>query len=356
MKRLIAYILTMSVILSCSKKNILQSNDDIQKPESEIINDGSISGKIIPTPVSEVSLIISNTSNGKKVIVDGYVNINGEFYFPGLPSGSYTLDLSTNSRYMPLDFKAIQVTSGKQTDIGTIVLKPNPDNGNIIGVISPANASSAFIAQCVEPFSSNSYSGVVDSATGNFEITNLPAGKWSISFQSNNGFKSRQNSLITINNKQTANIGTITFESAPSVSSISVIANGKNLNMIGSAKYDGTKLDISGRYSRGLNNSIGDGIYTLTISLDQVTVPGTYICNSTTSSKITYTQNLYGLGAPNGTWASTKEGSDATIIVTNVDLANKSIKGTFTANLGTTTSSRIAIQQLTSGSFTAIYN
>ncbi|RZK68762.1 MAG: carboxypeptidase regulatory-like domain-containing protein [Pedobacter sp.] len=332
-----------------------QSNAEMQEPESAVINHGSISGKIIPTPVSEISLIISNASNGKKVIVDGYVNINGEFYFPGLPSGSYTLDLSANSRYMPLDFKAIQVTSGKQTDVGTIVLKPNPDNGNIIGIISPVQASSAFIVQCVEPFSSNSYSGVVDPATGHFEITNLPAGKWSIYFQPNNGFKP-QNSLITINNKQTANIGTITFESAPFVSSISMIANGKTLRMTGSAIYDGTKLNISGRYSRGVNNSIGDGIFNLTISLDQVTVPGTYVCNSTTTSKITYTQNLYGLGAPNGTWASTKEGSDATIIVTNVDLANKTIKGTFTANLGTTTSSKIAIQQITSGSFTAIYN
>jgi len=357
MKKLLFYALLLLVVTGgCSKKNTLQPNvGPQQEGMGPVTTDGSISGRLSTAPGPGIVLVVSTFPGGKKVIVDGHVAADGAFYFPGLPAGNYSLALSTNSRYLLLDNKAIKVVTGKQTDAGTISLIPNPENGNIVGMISPSRAASVCLVQCMEPFGINSYPGVIDPANGKFEIKNLPPGKWAVYFQPNNGFKAPERAYVVIGTRQTAGLGFITFQPAPLVSLLSLTANGKSLRMDGAATYDGTKFVLAGRYSRGTMNSIGDGSYSLSISIDKLSAAGSYVCNATGTSKINYSQRLYGMGISTDTWTSLGKGANGAVVVTNIDPVNKTITGTFQASLVASSSAGTGIQQLTNGSFTAMY-
>lgn len=357
-KQLLYAVIAMVLTIGCGKKNMPSPQDGPDQPGAPTgsLAAGSIVGRMMPHPGPGVSLLASTMRSGQKSTINGNMDDNGNFVFAGLPAGSYVIELSANMRYLPLDPKDLTVLAGRQTDAGTVMLVPNPNNGTIVGSVSPANAALSISAQCIDPYQAMSFSGTVDPSTGKFELTNLPPGRWLVAVRPSNGFKDGQSPLATVSPGKASDVGTVRLEQGPVVFPILLSANGRNLRMNGRASYDGSALSLSGTYSRGAMNSIGDGSWKLSISLDQVKEPGVYSCSPSTSSKVTFTQNLYGMGANNGSWNSQVTGSEAKVVVTKIDVSSKTITGTFTASLNGSSRSARGKQELAMGSFVAAYN
>ena len=95
-------------------------------------------------------------------------------------------------------------------------------------------------------------------------------------------------------------------------------------------------------------------VYFLSISLDGVSAPGTYVCNGI-SSRMTFTQLQLGSGARKSFQSTEYNGGKGTIIISEIDTKNKTIKGTFSGTLVSASGDKYETKVITNGVINTIY-
>ncbi|MVN21606.1 hypothetical protein [Mucilaginibacter arboris] len=229
-------------------------------------------------------------------------------------------------------------------------------NGDLSGVVSPAVAVQA--VSVVSTSGTNSKIIIPDAGTGAINVSGLTAGNYIIHFTVNAGYKVPADSTVTITAGKTTALGTLTFTPTPVYSISSYKANGTVQNTY-SARINYTSPNLSITvygiiaYNSGFDYT--DAFCPLNINLNAVTGPGTYVCKETPASSITYQINPQAGQGPGRGWSSINDGGSATVIITDIDPATRTISGTFTAILVPATAYAQGNQVITDGTFKLTY-
>ncbi|MHA4896214.1 DUF6252 family protein [Pedobacter sp. PWIIR3] len=365
-KVFIGFLLLTMVIIAC-KKNPVTKQPEIQPTK------GKVFGIISPVN-SAAQLTLINSQN---VQADAYTvkpDDKGYFIFPEVTEGHYIISITQTTGYIkPRDTTFLMPKSGN-IDLGNLKLqptvtvvepvKPNPvDEGkvNITGKFYPADA--AIVAYLDGKL--GHYYAEPDRTTGLYNFKNVPEGEYELSYIATAGYVAPVKRSISIAKNVNTDLGILTFAPNQRVSQLSFKLSNTDLafdtylnnfykNTGISVSYVGSKLQITGSSSSGSYQSI-TGIRTkrLTIKLDGVTGPGTYICQGTESSEILYTDK-----ATAGLTYSIDVGSDkesAKVIITAFDPAAKTISGTFSGTLRSKTGTKTTTQELSTGIFNIKY-
>lgn len=225
---------------------------------------------------------------------------------------------------------------------------PAPAPGIIKAMVTPAgSAKNMLVTQ-----GSTTQEATPD-ANGVFQINNLAAGDYSVTFTPITGYTApaAQNATVTAGN--TTDLGTITLTSPTSqlLGTMSATVNGAPwLSMIQAAQVSGDTLTITGTSADLTGGTSGSGDV-IVLMLQHVTGPGTF-SNQTGAMGIYTTVSLTGGGSTPPTWITAILGS-CTVTITKFDKTAKKITGTFSfkANPMPGTSSS-GTKTITNGAFT----
>lgn len=346
MKRYLLYLLFLFVLFSACRKDHTSDPAPVAK--------GSITGVISPVTGTEAAIVAVATINGQAFSYNAVIDNNGNFKIGDLPAGNYTLTFTSGAGYTAPAGTTVTVIAGQNTDAGAIVFDAKP--GSISGSITPAGAGSEVWAQ--DAGSVHTYiTKAIDPVTGNFKISDIPAGTYTVYYLAAGRYTAPAGKTVVVTAGQNSDAGSVTYIPYGFASNYSFKVNGTPLSFrMARASYVSPNFSLTGGASEGVQDRIGYSTYRLVISLDNVTGPGTYICNSATISALTYSWYAFGYPESFGTWTSQKTGGSAMVIVTAIDPAAGTISGTFTATLIAGSGNVSTNQVITDGTFTAAYN
>ena len=313
---------------------------------------GSISGTVSPVGgASQIIITNDNTHVTFYVTPDANTGIFKSNIL--LPVGTYTISSTAALGYTAPASKSITVTTGQNTDAGTIVFTPVA-KGSISGTISPAGSVANVLATYIGSVSLQ-YK-VIPDANGNFQILNVTPGTYSIAVVpvTGNGFYAPYNKMVAVSGGQDTKLGQIILTQTPPPYPASATIDGtaSSASYLLQAAYISSKLSMTA--------SLGG--YTLYMTINGVTGPGEYSCNSTSSSTVTlskvtsttYLQGDWVTRIITQGWSSTL--SDAIVIVkiTSIDPVTQTVTGTFSGTLNATPNTT-GTKTITSGTFVIPY-
>jgi len=228
---------------------------------------------------------------------------------------------------------------------------PQPTTGSISGMVAPAGAADLVVAEYVGPGEPKNYSVVPDANTGVFKFSNLTPGTYYLAFAPNIKYRRRYEILeVIVATGKDTDMGVRTFTLNP----ISCKINGTSRAWETNANYSSPNFSTSGRSLIGKFQDNGSYYLTLSITLDAVTGPGTYVCKETSASSITYSMSSSGLMISRK-WSSANAGGNATVVITAIDPVAKTISGSFTGTLTPSTGTTADSQVITDGDFIMNY-
>lgn len=265
-----------------------------------------------------------------------------EFYFRDVLPGSYKLSFVPAADYIKPNDISVTLTGGQNVLAGAIKIA-SAGNASISGTIVPAAAAREVYIR------STSNGGIYfllkpDPGTGRFSVGQIPADTYEINFTPASDFVRRASETVTVVKSQLVDIGQVIFTPLVNTGELSCKLNdtftswdtfNDNRNTSISVAYTSSALSIKGlRQSNAVRGLDGNSSSTeINIKLENVTGPGTYICDASTVSEMTYHYKaeriMFGLPPS----SSKKEGGKATVIITAIDADTKTIAGSFTADL-----------------------
>ncbi|MET0465573.1 MAG: hypothetical protein ABW007_20600 [Chitinophagaceae bacterium] len=325
---------------------------------------GDITGTITPAyavtqisliPFEDIQLDTLHTTPGS----------DGNFKFNRVKPGIYFVVFATNPRFnyqLPIKLTVVAGATNELGNIAAIPLQPL-GTASISGVVSPA---SAVVHATIT--GGNNFSVVPDPNTGAFSFPYLPAGNYSLTFIARSTHVAPAEKKIELRDGQRLDLGTLTFSPNQLVSKLSCnmgptalsfdtyLNNTANKRI--TASYSAGELMISGSWTTGTAGNAG-GVRTrrLTIALDNVNGPGTYICKGTVQSEITYLDRYSSsMAPPNLTYSSSIDNGNGTVIITAFDPVAKTLTGTFRGSLKAKTfQNTVVSQDVTEGVFDIKY-
>ncbi len=301
---------------------------------------GDVTGTITPAyAVTRITLVpFENTQLDTLRTSPG---TDGHFKFSNVKPGIYFVVFETNPRFLYQIPIKVTVVAGSTNQLGTIPVTSLQPQGtaSISGIVSPA---SAVVHASIT--GGNIFSVVPDPATGAFSFPYLPAGNYSLTFIAKSTHVAPAEKKIELTTGQQLDLGTLIFAINEPVSKLSCNMAGSALlfdtylnniaNKRITASYSAGELAITGSWVTGSITNSNMRTRRLTINLDDVTGPGTYICKGTAKSEITYYDRYSStMSAPSPTYSSSIENGKGTVVITSFDPVAKTIKGTFTASL-----------------------
>lgn len=233
---------------------------------------------------------------------------------------------------------------------------PEPTVGIITGTVTPANAATGVVLM----FGSSTNSVVPDS-NGNFQFPNLNPGAYVVYANPTSGYS--QSAIVTTSvvAGETKNIGIITMppETSNDAATMSFTMDGVQYNISSgniSGFYqpaEGGDWSPSNFVVSGSTGPASSSHYVLSISLNNVNGPATYVLNHYPATALRVIEY-----APNNTYLytwSNRYTNDCSVVITSLNLITRRASGTFrilapSENLLTTTSKTIE-----NGTFTNVY-
>jgi hypothetical protein len=191
-----------------------------------------------------------------------------------------------------------------------------------------------------------------DPITGAFSLANVAKGDYLINCSADDYYTSPGTMSLTIAAGENKDVGTITASKHKFWLSCDVNGQYQGWNI--KATYSNSSLQIA---SMGIGGTLEDNFnlktqYRLSITLQGVTGPGTYSCNSNSGSKIEYRGYKSILVSAQGT---DSRGSVGTVEITDIDPVKRTIKGSFTATLASRSQTTNDARVITNGIIDTIY-
>ncbi|MDB5118984.1 MAG: putative lipoprotein [Sphingobacteriales bacterium] len=78
---------------------------------------GALTGMIMPTSSNAMIMAIAGLDT-----IGAIADTTGKFFFPGMPAGSYKVNVVPQSPYMPKSIESVVIVNGSVKDMGTITL------------------------------------------------------------------------------------------------------------------------------------------------------------------------------------------------------------------------------------------
>ena len=340
---LLVWMLLVTAFVSCKKGNHSEPSlaDTVtrQQPVAPAIGRGSISGKVSP---ADAVATIAAYVDGQGMPYTTSAMVNGTFSLKDLPEGNYTLYYHTKIEYSAGSPIKVYVTAGKNTELPTAEFTNTSNYGSVSGVISPVSAVRyvSLIGTAIGSTSTNAYPDV---KTGVITFPKLPAGTYKINYIQAEGYKPISTTAITVNGGQNTDLGRLNFVADDIITGLScnvsnvfkswnTYAGGptSSINITTSANYASPLLNISG--SRRISGIIAV-TNAITIKLNGVTGPGTFVCSPATSSEIIYSISSIVNGSGPAFWSSKNAGGNALVTITSIDPATQIVTGSFSGSL-----------------------
>ncbi len=351
------------LLLTCAaacKKQKIQPLEDISVPAPLSKTKNTISGTISPIgSVAEVKLIGKLGTGHQQVTA--VPDDQGKYTFPNMEDGEYVLSLVTTPGFIApteLRFSAPRAQDLNLANIDVKAVRPL-GTSSISGRISPADAAYSVTLTGTK----SAITVTIDPSTGNFRAVLLPEDTYTPSFQTGGKYIAPTISAITTQSGKVSELGTHNFAANVQLSAVSVSAGtttkftshlnpSANMGSI-TASLNGAALSISCLRSSGaIGTAEGGTVTRLGIRISDFKGTGTYICDQSAQSKITYYYYNTRLSmAPATDCSSDLEDASATIIVTAYDPVKKTISGTFKGTLKGKRSGATYDQDISSGSF-----
>lgn len=313
---------------------------------------GSLSGTISPAgAASQIRITDDNTHVAFYITPDSKTGIFKSNIL--LSVGTYTLSATPALGYIAPTSKSITVTTGQNTDAGTIIFTQMP-RGIISGTLSPASSVSNVLAT-LNGSVWLQYKATAD-ANGHFQILDVIPGTYSIAVLpvAVNGFYAPNSKIITVSGAQDTKLGQINLTSTPPPYPASATIDGTALNA--------THLLQTAYTSSKITMSASLGGFTLNMVLNGVTGPGDYSCNSTSNSTMTLTKVTVSTKlqvdwlttVSSQAWRSDLSTSGMTVKVTSIDPVTQTITGTFSGTLNPAGNTS-GVKTITNGNFVIPY-
>jgi len=222
--------------------------------------------------------------------------------------------------------------------------------GSLSGTVLPAEA----ISKITATLNQGGQKYAVQIINGKFSAAELPEGSYTLDYTPNDFYQKPTGTTLEVKQGQNTEAGTILAKEKSG--SISCYVNGQYQSWARKGYYSGTLLQL-------VNYTIGSGIpeigikmdltYDLGITLSPFNGPGTYTCDPSTRSGISY--KLIRGSLPFSIQNTENPGSSATVVITSVDPVERTIKGTFTAFLAARSASSGDALTITKGLINAKY-
>ncbi|WCT13302.1 carboxypeptidase-like regulatory domain-containing protein [Mucilaginibacter jinjuensis] len=285
---------------------------------------GTIEGTIAPLgAAAKITATDKSTKGAFTVIPDAST---GKFKFDNLPGGIYTISYTANAASTAPKDTSEPLASSQHIIIPLTVFKTPGVTGTISGKFDPDNLASVLIAKA-----DNSYGLIVyaDTVSGKFISPALTPGTYNVTFGHDWTHKSPPGQTVTVPPGRNVDIGTIKpilyLHLIPfSANDVKMVVGGWLTNCF----YNAPSLKITGVSGGGVPEEPSTETI-LSINLDNVTGPGTYTLQGTSTSNISYTT---GLAMKPQKWDMANGGS-ATVVINSIDPAQHLIRGTFSATL-----------------------
>lgn len=333
MRKLTWFMIIMAALASCKKD---------KEHEEAPLRPGRLTGIITPTGACAAVTAKNVQTNAS---YNGIVDPTGNnFYIGDLPPGSYTISLVAAANYLAPGNIAATVSENTSSDIGTI-----PFQSTLPGISGTLGATGISLRVMAMGFGLGVHEADSDPATGFFKIAGLAPGQYTVNFPAlNSTYKTPAPRDVTITN-QSIDLGFIGYP-----------------KHVISFKYNGTAFPalnpVAVSYSspafsaEAYTGDFTSGSYKrLTIVLDNVTGPGTYTCQGTPASNITYSSKAPLSLFPASFWNVSGTGGSGTVTITSIDPVKKTMKGSFSATLILYQGNATGNMVITDGDFEMVY-
>lgn len=231
----------------------------------------------------------------------------------------------------------------------TSVTETRLTTGSLTGTVSPAGAITEI--NFVLTGTNSSYKCIPDLKTGVFDMKEMPEGNYAINFITDphyNGIPLAYTTIIAGKNKDLG-----TFTTKETNFSLSYEINGNFEGSLYKAYYTGTNLSL-GPLSVSTYPEDTRTKYYLSIRLEGISSPGTYICKGT-SLKISYSGVRQGSGLRISYQSTEYAGGEGSVIITSIDPNTKTIKGSFSGKLTSVSGNAADTKMITNGIINATY-
>jgi len=221
--------------------------------------------------------------------------------------------------------------------------------GSLSGKAAPAGILRIITAKSLD---GKTFEIDADLNTGEFTFDKLPEGTYTVAFSTSPYYYETVSTAVLVAAGKNTDAGTLIAREKTFALSCKV--NGAYQGWNWQGHYSSSGLFQVASYSYGTVDGHHDYEikYRLSISIDNLTAPGSYTCNANAGAGISY------VGVRNGSpvsWQGTNIGSSTgTIIITKIDRTARTIKGTFTAKLAPAPSSSVA-RDITDGIIDTTY-
>ncbi len=226
----------------------------------------------------------------------------------------------------------------------------NTNKGSLSGTVSPAEAISKITATLAQ----GGQKYTIQIINGIFSASELPEGTYTLDYTPNDFYVKPSSTTLAVTSGKNTEAGAISLKKKSGTISCYVNEQYQCWSLKG--YNSGTLLQI-------VKYTLGTGIpeldikmnltYDLGITLSPFNGPGTYTCDPSTRSGISY--KLIKGALPISIQDTQNPGSSATVVITSVDPVTRTIKGTFTAFLAARPSSSGDARTITNGVIDAKY-
>lgn len=223
--------------------------------------------------------------------------------------------------------------------------------GSLSGVITPVASITRVVITSLATAEAKSVN--VDPSKGSFSMKGLSAGSYTLDYIETDFFVKPAQTKVTVKADQNTEVGTIS--ATERVAPISCYVNGEYQGWIRKGYYSNKLLQLV-NYTIPSSGPNGNGLetkYDLDITFRNFNGVGTYVCDNTKDTEITY--SLYRGGLLQSRQSTETQGNIGTVTITSFDPVEKTIKGTFTATLAARSQSSNDGRAITKGIINASF-
>lgn len=280
----------------------------------------------ITAPAGAAAKVTATNTSTKAVYSVVPDAATGKYKFNDLPGGIYTLTYTANAPSVAPADQSATVGENQNISLPLAMFKTPGMTGTFSGKLDPPSASSVYFYSTAYTYTAPV---TLDTLSGKFISPDLPPGTYTVGFGHDWTHKSPPSQTITIAPGQNVDMGTIKVPLYLHLIPYTVGGVRSTIGItVANCSYNAPNLKIGASNSSAIPEQESRTEH-LDIVLDNVTGPGTYALQGTTTSYLNYSSgNVY---RPSK-W-SMANGGTATVIITAIDPVQRVITGSFSATL-----------------------